>query len=659
MGRYAVFQNKNLFFYQKKLNYNSSTVDNIKYYLIFLPPIILLFYIIFLSFFKINYAHWCPLLSCLILSFFISLFLFSSWKCYKCLGISLFILLFYLQIIGHSTNLILPIIIIFTLNIIFNLNKLFIKQEIYFKKTCFLALLCCGFFLTLILLQRSELGYAQPFAENNLFKDTLFHSSIASMLKNFNIASTGLHGIQPIYYHTGSHSIFSAISSLTKVPVLQSYNYFYPLVFVPLLLTVFLCLAEEVFSSENLKDIIIRSFVLVTIVLALRNPIFYRAQLSQNLLLSESYSFSIISFACLISVIICLEKSKLAGHKLILNIFLILIFIQTITFKISTPFVFFGILITWFLFSQSQSFLSRLAILIVTIFCFMILFSGYNKSASTLTYSLFSSINTVALNIDPDHSFINFSVKFFYFIIIHLLFSNILICYWFFCQYFKKSNMIFSSWLILGIFFSSIVGIVPGLFLSLPGGAESFFSNVIQVLSIPFLLCIPSHIFQNFKYNSQRYIFMFIFGTYATIFLFVFLPTIPKIILGSRVLISEMQKSQLFASSPYIKKLELIRDDKNTLNKLIYIPRTQIEFWNKFNCNTVSFLIPAIAERPGLFSYPDLTCHSADYGTSDYDKFRSHYQFEEFTNNQLLSTAKKLGFKGVIVVTKDKIVTIN
>ena len=73
-------------------------------------------------------------------------------------------------------------------------------------------------------------------SRGHIHQDTLFHASIAGMIKSFGVASTGLSGLVPIKYHVFSHVLVAGLSNLTGVPVLEIYGISALQVFVPICL---------------------------------------------------------------------------------------------------------------------------------------------------------------------------------------------------------------------------------------------------------------------------------------------------------------------------------------------------------------------------------------------------------------------------------------
>lgn len=69
----------------------------------------------------------------------------------------------------------------------------------------------------------------------NVHQDTLFHASIAAMIKNYGVASTGLHGLVETPYHVLSHMLFASISLLSNVGVIEVYGVANWVLFAPIL----------------------------------------------------------------------------------------------------------------------------------------------------------------------------------------------------------------------------------------------------------------------------------------------------------------------------------------------------------------------------------------------------------------------------------------
>jgi hypothetical protein len=88
--------------------------------------------------------------------------------------------------------------------------------------------------------------------------DSLFHASIAQMIKSYGLSSVGLHGVPYLPYHWGSHWIFAQLSSLLRMTPLDVYNVVVPTTFyLPLMLSAVCRLAVRI-SRLLGADIVLR-----------------------------------------------------------------------------------------------------------------------------------------------------------------------------------------------------------------------------------------------------------------------------------------------------------------------------------------------------------------------------------------------------------------
>lgn len=83
-------------------------------------------------------------------------------------------------------------------------------------------------------------GYQSPvFVEGMVHgqahTDTLFHASIANMIRTYHVASTGLEGTPYLPYHTGSHFVMAITGELIGATSIDTYNLAYPIIWAPLL----------------------------------------------------------------------------------------------------------------------------------------------------------------------------------------------------------------------------------------------------------------------------------------------------------------------------------------------------------------------------------------------------------------------------------------
>ena len=83
-------------------------------------------------------------------------------------------------------------------------------------------------------------------------QDTLFHASIAAMIKNYGVVSTGLHGLIETPYHAFSHYLMATISFLSGISVIETYGVASWVLFAPLLIFCVAACCAMIDRSQNL-----------------------------------------------------------------------------------------------------------------------------------------------------------------------------------------------------------------------------------------------------------------------------------------------------------------------------------------------------------------------------------------------------------------------
>lgn len=119
----------------------------------------------------------------------------------------------------------------------------------------------------------------------SLFKDTLFHSAIVSMIREHGIASTGLHGLQPISYYVGVHHWVASIGDITKSDSALALSLSMHFFILPMLLYSFLHASVPILP---LRHVVYFSVVTIAVFLVGQSFVFssYNA--------SESYGLSLV-----------------------------------------------------------------------------------------------------------------------------------------------------------------------------------------------------------------------------------------------------------------------------------------------------------------------------------------------------------------------------
>lgn len=141
--------------------------------------------------------------------------------------------------------------------------------------------------------------FSQTEVENRqVYFDTYFHSTWASMIKNYDTAALGFHGlIKPYSYHVLSHRFFASVSTITKMPIIETYGTIYVVLLIPLLYCNILVCAEYWFPSRDQREFIKRCVYCVICLMGYfsfkSDGIFWYSALHNAYAFSESYSTSL------------------------------------------------------------------------------------------------------------------------------------------------------------------------------------------------------------------------------------------------------------------------------------------------------------------------------------------------------------------------------
>jgi hypothetical protein len=445
-------------------------------------------------------------------------------------------------------------------------------------------------------------------------KDTLFHASIAGMIKNYGVASTGLNGLVDINYHTFSHSIMAAISKLSQQSVLETYAVAQAVLFIPLMMFSIVFCTVSLTDKKNVNIPVI--FTVLSLLLAVLPSILVKWGFWNSYLVSESFTLA-ISIFCL--GIVVLYKQKL-GH---LDIFLVVVLtaLMAIT-KVSVAAIYCGLWGLRYLFlikgwANVDLLASGLSLLVflassyslkgnsINLFDFQFLhfvekFSMLGKYLSEVTLvkgpMSFSSIILNSLAI----------LAFFNFIALHFFpaWVSIVLCKYggTWRQALKKPAVIYG----LG---SILAGVIFVNF-AFPGGAAYYFSMVSFFVALPIMLAAVSGWFctQYAKHDviqSGRWI--------LALAAFIFVEV------NIEVFYLHAKNSLPETSNPLIQSLKNIKI--NSEKAQIIAANNDLHKGNPLqDCSARPFIFPAVSERPwiGVID-PHGDCRYQWYGYEGYN----------------------------------------
>jgi hypothetical protein len=516
--------------------------------------------------------------------------------------------------------------------------------------------------LGVVLLPYFRFPYSEPFNESVLLNsglhiDTLWHVAIASMLKIHHVVSHGLHGLGQLDYHFGSHLLMASASKLSGLTVFESYSYFFVFFCVPLLGVMVLSVGEELLPSIKDSDfwgklLAYGFFMLGTGVLA-SGSLLVRFALWPSFFGSESFAVSLIFLLSLVSIL----HAKISSFSSWFRVLVICSVFALMTLaKISTAFCALGVLGSWALLSGelwwSKKWIERWVIFFLCLMLFWILLQFINPGMSDAKINPFQFINTYVVFPGP------FWLKLILFIFFHFIFPILALVLYAAKLTLREPQLSFPGWWALGTGVSLVIGMAVVLSMEISGGAGFYFSNVSMFMALPMLVCIPQVCRTLLRNPTPSLRFprgVLVVACRTAVFLGVLGVCIyaPRpIIAGSNIFLSQMnQHPPVTVLAAYVEKLRTVRDDPTSLNAVVYIPRTETAYWTSMFCRSTGYFIPAISERPALYAWPTMKCYDFLCGPRFYSNGLCEKSQESFTDKQLISEARRLGFDGVYIVT--------
>lgn len=180
----------------------------------------------------------------------------------------------------------------------------------------------------------------------NVHQDTLFHSSIAAMIKNYGVSSTGLHGLIETPYHVFSHVLMASISLISGLSVLEVYGVANSVLFAPILIFCIAVICCQLDPSN--KTPMPLAWVVVCVLLAALPYFLGRWAVFSSFFVSESY---LVSLGLLTLGLALLFKQRLTWIDLLAVLLLASMIANA---KASVGLIFVGLWFTRFIFLSSD-----------------------------------------------------------------------------------------------------------------------------------------------------------------------------------------------------------------------------------------------------------------------------------------------------------------
>ncbi len=448
---------------------------------------------------------------------------------------------------------------------------------------------CDGAYAFFDVVQQLNLG--------NVHKDTLFHTSIAAMIKNYGVISTGLNGLVETPYHAFSHILMAGISVLSGASVLQVYGVAPWVLFVPIL--IYCVNTTCVMLKKNICDSIYLIWGTACLFLVVTPWLFSRWAFWNSYFVSESY---LVSCGLLLFGLIPLFKHNLNYKDVLVAILVGALITET---KGSVGVIYTGL---WFLrvifLRGARGFLFEMGIFVLITFVigWIILNLAISNTPSKITP--FAFIRTYSLNGNEINNVLsawsapqgaNYKQ------ILHAILAVLgFFCFHFLVSWYPIILLLFKyGWgalIRVPIALYSLGAIMAGgliaIFYEIPAGSAYYFTSIAFFVSLPYAII---HTVEGINKFQQRKEMLLLSNRYVVLFTFF----VALIITGSthiKVLISSHSDSKLI-SNKLIESLQEI--PKITPVNIALHSSDEIMSANPIReCTARPFLYPALTERP-------------------------------------------------------------
>ena len=318
-----------------------------------------------------------------------------------------------------------------------------------------------------------DFEYEKYLKTGDLSLDSLFHSAIAAMYKNYGVPSTGMDGLVPIGYHTLSHKIMAGLSVFSGLDVLSTYAHLF-FVLGPMLLAFSLAGLAVQFNRElPFHSALVAIALMILAVITL--PVFRQVGFWDSFLTSESYLMSLVLLIASLSALFALREKP---ESLVLLAGSMSLMVLSGLAKGSVGALGFCVLGLFGLVAVRS--LRYWALLLLASVLFYLLIIDAAKNADTFMH--LKPLAFVDLYV-PAFGMRQLTIKFTLFMVFHYL--PVWVCLGTGLASDAKKYVLSNEFLTLFALLSP--ALLVTLSLDMPGGAAYYFSNVPVALSFAFL----------------------------------------------------------------------------------------------------------------------------------------------------------------------------
>jgi hypothetical protein len=549
------------------------------------------------------------------------------------------------------------LVLLFILVFSFLLRKEILDFIFKQKLKNYFILIIISLLLSISIFEQLSENITDPFIEMKLKQfilnpDTLFHASVAEMIKNYGKASTGLHGLPTIHYHILSHFLYAKTASILEQKSVIVYGFCNYLVFAPIFVYVFLNLINKFTKLSKLNKY---SILIISVFISFsfsRNFGHGYANLS-----SESYLIGLTLFGVVIDYLYFDLNKKNIYLKIFISSIILLL---TPIAKISLGLISIFLVNIYILANKKISFTNKSIHLI------------FNSIAWYIGHNFARTINIPGLELKfewmfyrnvlyPDYTFFQFIFSHFNFawFAISILITKIFLSkHKKILYYIEFISLLFL--LTIGFAGLNIVIDSSGYYFSNP---SYFFAGFIILKNLNYL---PKITLES-KYNLFQIIVLFTIIFCLILTSNYYLSTIPFSIHKIRKIRSEVYLNSNYKNI-YIDYLKQIYEEDK--NYMVYIPKSETEFWDniddkispwnslEYQCIKMPFHIPLLSGKPAIFGLPhnraDRSCLIFFRGYETYSKEEFEVSSIKLIDKENICKMVKIKkFKGYFQITKN------
>ena len=479
--------------------------------------------------------------------------------------------------------------------------------------------------------------------------DTLYHVSLSTMIKNYGVVSTGMHGLALAHYHFFVHLLYAAVSKLLSLEVYDVFGYSNFIVFAPLMMTGWMRAAASILKKTDLT-----TFVLINLVV-FGGPFSEIYSYDSSHFISESFQLSLLFLSGAMAALSTMIENREVGTA---DLLIVLTYLPLLCLsKISVGCIFLALFFVVVVLSSKQAGLKKLCFLILSTLVWVPIYLLV-KQPSVPNLEVRFKWNYYKSFFYAHHSFPYFLNSMFpYFVLLAplfiLLWAN------------KQMNRKDLTW--FGLFTASFLIGFFGLNLTIDSSGY-YFSAVNGFIAIVVLAYIFSKSSFDFRQIFKRTTLAQTYENTLALILVLcvgfFLARRLPMEFKRMVLVKSKIVANMEYKNQYWPLFERVHNDPDKY-LMVYIPKSETTFWDNTDgqyspwfvqqCINMPFYTPILTGKPAIFGLPDPAkkCFTFVRGYESYSE--NDYAIsaaKDYSHEDLCRAIQAKGFHGYYKITQ-------